>query len=119
MERENSVHSSTEGSGDTEGGPKPELAAFFGSCPSGEGTSSVQESGSAQRVGRADGANNYDHETVVLLIRALKEEGYGNRGLQRKSLQDVFEHCVKIAEEKHGIKRTAKGWRKTFTRMKQ
>ena len=45
--------------------------------------------------------------------------GYGNRKEQKKSLKEVFELAVKLAERENNIKRTAKGWQKKFTRIKQ
>lgn len=62
---------------------------------------------------------NYDNDTVILLFSMMKMAGYGNSGQQKKSLKDVFSHCVRLAEQSHGIKRTAQGWQKTLTRSKQ
>jgi len=36
-----------------------------------------------------------------------------------KSLKDVFMEATKMAAEKYGVKRKAKGWQKKFTRIKQ
>lgn len=61
----------------------------------------------------------YDSNTVHFLFSMMKNAGYGNCKQQRTSLKDVFKGAVNLAEQSHGIKRTAKGWQKKFTRIKQ
>ena len=72
-----------------------------------------------KKRGRAEGANNCDHDTVLVLLRVMKEIGYGDRKRQQKSLKQVFQAAVKLAEEKYIVKRTAKAWQKKFNRIKQ
>lgn len=68
----------------------------------------------------ADGSwfatQHYVHETVMLLLACTQKAGYGAPG--GSSLKDVFARAVALAESEHGIKRTAKGWNKKFSRMR-
>lgn len=64
-------------------------------------------------------AQHYDIDTVNVLFDMMVKAGYGDRKKQKKSLKDVFVEATKLAEKEHGVKRTAKGWQKKFTRMKQ
>eukprot|EP00171_Calliarthron_tuberculosum_P005588 IDg5588t1 len=64
-------------------------------------------------------ADSYDEETVRVLIDCLKECGYGNKTKQKKSLNDVFKASVDLASSKHGVARTAAGWKKKFYRIRK
>lgn len=66
------------------------------------------------------GASTYDSATVHLLLRCTKEVGYGAAGVsgERKTLKEIFRAAVERAQSVHGVRRTAKGWQKKFTRLK-
>lgn len=49
----------------------------------------------------------------------MKKAEYDDRKQQKKILKDIFKEAVKLAEQRHGIKRNAKGWQKKFSRIKQ
>lgn len=64
-------------------------------------------------------AQLYDEKTAQILFKMMSKAGYRDRKHQKKSLKELFVEGTKLAAEEHGIKRTAKGGQKSFTRTTQ
>ena len=83
------------------------------------GSSSAEDRNKGKQIGgRVEGATNYDKETVLTLLKLMPEAGYLNRKRLKMSVKDVFAEAVNMAESRHGIKRSAQGWRRKFHRIR-
>lgn len=62
---------------------------------------------------------HYKNYIVLAFSKMMKKTGYGDWKRQEKKIKDFFDDAVKVAENDRGMKRTAKAWRKQFTRINQ
>lgn len=47
----------------------------------------------------------------------MYKAGYGERSKLKNTIKAVYDEALRIAEKEHEVKRTPKGWHKTFARI--
>lgn len=65
------------------------------------------------------GEGHSDDDTVVQLLNCMHEEGYGDRKKEKKYLADVFDQCIRFAEQRYEIYCSIKGCTKKFKMIRQ
>eukprot|EP00171_Calliarthron_tuberculosum_P003967 IDg3967t1 len=71
--------------------------------PEGDFDSNVSKKRKVSTATADSSAEGYDNETVHVLIKCLKDVGYGNKQAQQKNMNQVFEEAVKLAESKYDV----------------